>query len=186
MRIVTDLNNVNTYTKGLVTTIGNFDGVHLGHRALIKDLKTIAKQLNTETSVIVFEPQPKEFFSPSTAPVRVTSFAEKALLLESLGVDQVICLRFDQQLANLSAQEFVHQILHRHLNALHVHIGDDFKFGRNRSGDFSFLKSRGLDYGFSVTAAPTCYVDQERVSSTRIRRAMVEQNWILAHRLLGH
>lgn len=77
MRIVTDLNNVNTYTKGLVTTIGNFDGVHLGHRALIKELKTIAKQLNTETSVIVFEPQPKEFFSPSTAPVRVTSFAAK-------------------------------------------------------------------------------------------------------------
>ena len=164
----------------LAVTIGNFDGVHLGHQAMIQTLKDTAKAHGLKTLVMIFEPQPQEFFRGEEAPARITSWREKVEILRSLGVDYVLLARFDHSFRSLNAQAFA-DLLKNRLNAKELVIGDDFRFGCDRAGDVTFLK----DYGFSVAILPTILVDGERVSSTRIRQCLAQGDFIQAARLLG-
>jgi riboflavin kinase/FMN adenylyltransferase len=164
----------------LAVTMGNFDGVHLGHQAMIQTLKDTAKAHHLKTLVMLFEPQPQEFFRGEDAPVRITSWREKVEILKSLNVDYVLLVRFDQAFRSLTAQAFSDLLKHR-LNAQELVIGDDFRFGCDRAGDVTFLK----DYGFPVAILPTILVDGERVSSTRIRQCLAQGDFVQAARLLG-
>ncbi|AXI01708.1 riboflavin biosynthesis protein RibF [Aquirhabdus parva] len=164
----------------LAVTIGNFDGVHLGHQAMIQTLKDTAKELGLKTLVMLFEPQPQEFFRGEEAPARITSWREKVEILKSLDVDYVLLVRFDQSFRSLTAQAFA-DLLKNRLNARELVIGDDFRFGCDRAGDVAFLK----DYGFPVAVLPTILVDGARVSSTRIRELLASGDFVAAARLLG-
>ncbi|GAB3050691.1 bifunctional riboflavin kinase/FAD synthetase [Acinetobacter apis] len=161
-------------------TIGNFDGVHLGHQAMVKQLKHVALEKNLKTLVIVFEPQPLEFFKQYDAPPRISSLREKVEALAALGVDYVVIVKFNAEFRNQSRENFA-SILKNTLNAEHLVLGDDFHFGKNRQGNSKFLKT----YGFVVDNLKTVVLDGERVSSTRIRRVLQQGNLALANQLLG-
>ena len=130
-------------------TIGNFDGVHLGHQALLKQLKMAAQLLGLPTTVLVFEPHPREFFTPQDAPVRLTSMREKLEFFATLDVDRVYVCRFNSSFAQMSAVDFIHA-LHEKLAVKFVLIGDDFRFGNRRSGDFALMEKIGSQQGFNV------------------------------------
>ena len=161
-------------------TIGNFDGVHLGHQAMISQLKQSAQQHNLKTLVMIFEPQPLEFFKGYEAPPRISSLREKVEYLTELGVDYIVIAKFDDHFRNLSAEEFANRLKYQ-LNAQSLVLGDDFHFGKNRQGNSEFLKQ----YGFEVTNLNTVDFDGERVSSTRIRQVLQAGDLALAAKLLG-
>lgn len=185
MQLVRGLHNLRPRHRGCVATIGNFDGVHRGHQAILKRLRERAAELGLPSCVVIFEPQPREFFAPDKAPARLTRLREKLCLLSEQGVDLVLCLAFNRRLRELSAAEFVHATLVEGLGVRHLEVGDDFRFGCDRAGDFNFLLKAGAAEGFSVEAATTIEVDGERVSSTRLRQVMAEGDLQLAQRLLG-
>lgn len=187
MKLLRGLHNPGIGGEGCVATIGNFDGVHLGHQYLIAQLREQAQRLGLPLVVVVFEPQPLEFFRGAGAPARVLSFRDKYEALKACGVDQVFCLRFDAALSQLSPQQFVQQVLLDHLKVKHLVVGDDFRFGGDRSGDFNYLKQVGAEHGFSVENTPTqCDPNgDERVSSTRLRSALLEGDFDTVERLMG-
>ncbi len=168
-----------------VLTIGNFDGLHLGHRAMLERLAAKARELKLPAAVMTFEPHPRELFTPEQAPARLTSMREKMALLESCGVDRTYVCRFDRKLASLTADQFIDDILVRGLAVRHVIIGDDFRFGRGRSGDFAMLERAGAAKGFSCEAMHTVEVDGERVSSSAVRETLAAGDLEHAARLLG-
>lgn len=161
-------------------TIGNFDGVHLGHQAMLRTLQQQAAALNLATMAMIFEPQPQEFFNPDNPPPRITSLREKLMLLRAAGLDAVTVVRFDQSFRALSAQQFVDLLRYR-LNAQALVIGDDFRFGNDRKGDYAFLQQAG----FPLAALETVEIDGVRVSSTRIRQVLAQGDFPMAERLLG-
>ncbi|WP_151981751.1 riboflavin biosynthesis protein RibF [Acinetobacter guerrae] len=161
-------------------TIGNFDGVHLGHQAMITQLQNIAASNDLKTLVMIFEPQPLEYFKGFDAPPRISSLREKVEYLTELGVDYIAIAKFDEQFRGLSAQEFA-DLLKFKLNAQQLILGDDFHFGKNRQGNSEFLRH----YGFKVTNLDTIEYHGERVSSTRIRQVLAEGDLALAAKLLG-
>jgi riboflavin kinase/FMN adenylyltransferase len=172
-------------TTSTVLTIGNFDGVHHGHRALLSRLTAKAREVSLPATVLSFEPHPRELFTPDQAPARLSSLREKLNLLECCGVDRVHVCRFNRQLASLSADEFIEQILVRGLSTRHLLIGDDFRFGKGRVGDFAALERAGAQHGFSVEAMHTVDLHGERVSSSAVRNALAEGDIEHASRLLG-
>ena len=161
-------------------TIGNFDGIHLGHQAMITQLKEIAQAKQLKSLVMIFEPQPLEFFKGYDAPPRITSLREKVELLSELGVDYVAVAKFDDQFRAMSATDFA-DLLKKQLNAQSLVLGDDFHFGKNRSGDSEFLRQ----YGFDVVNLDTISLNAERISSTRIREVLQQGDLQLAAQLLG-
>lgn len=185
MQLVRGLHNLRTQHRGCVATIGNFDGVHRGHQAVLARLFERAAELNLPSCVVIFEPQPREFFAPDSAPVRLSRLRDKVELLAAAGVDRVLCLAFNQRLRELSAADFVRVVLVEGLGVEHLEIGDDFRFGCDRSGDFTFLQQAGLTYGFTVEEAATVEIDGSRVSSTRVRDALQIANFVEAEHLLG-
>lgn len=168
-----------------VLAIGNFDGVHLGHRALLDRLVAIARQLGLPPAVMTFEPHPRELFAPEQAPARLTSLREKLALLEACGIEEVYLLHFSRKLAGLTAAEFIERVLVRGLAVRHLIIGDDFRFGQGRAGDFALLQSAGQTHGFGVEAMHTIEIDGERVSSSAVRDALGAGDLEHAARLLG-
>ena len=144
MQLVRGLHNLLPLTQGCVATIGNFDGVHRGHQAILARLRERSIELGVPSCVVIFEPQPREFFAPDTAPARLTRLREKLELLAAQGVDRVLCLAFNRRLRELSADEFVRQVLVEGLRIKHLEVGDDFRFGAGRSGDFDFLVQAGV------------------------------------------
>jgi riboflavin kinase/FMN adenylyltransferase len=184
--LIRGLYNISPQHQGCVVTIGNFDGVHRGHQALLARVKERAKQLQVPSLVMTFEPQPAEFFAKDKPKVpRLTRFREKFRALARSGVDKVLVLPFNQWVADLSAEQFVEQVLYQGCGAKDIIIGDDFRFGRARQGDFAFLKQISEQYGFGVEEMPTLMDNEERISSTRIRQALGEANHTLAERFLG-
>lgn len=172
--------------KGSVATIGNFDGLHLGHQAIFERLKEKAKNLNLPGVVITFEPLPREYFIKKQdliSPPRLTRFQDKVIFLKNLGIDVLICLHFNEKLAQLSAPQFVENILIKQCAVKHLIIGEDFHFGRNREGDLAFLQSK-QNY-FTVETAPVFCFEKQRISSTWVRQALQENNLVLAEELLG-
>ncbi len=168
-----------------VLTIGNFDGIHRGHQALLRLLTGKARALGLPAAVFTFEPHPREYFSPASAPARLSSMREKLLLLAAAGIDRVHVCRFDARLAALSAEDFIDDILVRGLGTRHLYIGDDFCFGAGRRGNFDMLQAAGQDKGFTVESMATLDVEGERVSSSAVRAALAEGDMAHATRLLG-
>jgi riboflavin kinase / FMN adenylyltransferase len=166
-------------------TIGNFDGVHLGHQAMLAELKRAAGSLGLPACVLTFEPHPREFFAPDRAPTRLTSLREKLELLAGHGVERVHVCRFNYAFAQTSPDEFVGRIIARGLGARWVLVGDDFRFGARRAGDFVLLKQSAPRNGFEVAALASVALEGERVSSTAVRQALAGGDLERAQRLLG-
>ena len=171
---------------GCVATIGNFDGVHLGHKTIIDQVKQKASQLGVPAVVMIFEPQPREFFQGAEAPPRLMPFRQKFEALLAEGVDMVLCIRFDGTFRSYSGMGFIEDVLISGLGVRHLVVGDDFRFGCDRAGDFKLLQSVGQERGFTVENTRTVTVDDERVSSTRVRNALNVNGLEEAERLLGH
>lgn len=168
-----------------VLTIGNFDGMHLGHHAMIAQVRAKADALGLPAAVLTFEPHPRELFSPAESPARLTSLREKLSLLEASGVDEVYLLRFTRQSAATSAEEFVTRVLVQGLGVKHLIIGDDFRFGKGRAGNFALLQAMGQQLGFGVSALDTVDMQGTRVSSSAVRDALAANDLALAGKLLG-
>ena len=166
-----------------VLTIGNFDGVHLGHQAMLTQVRDIAHAQNLGSAVMIFEPQPREFFAPETAPARLTNLAEKQALLAEFGVETLIVAGFDTEFRSLSAQAFA-DILAMRLNVKALVLGDDFRFGHDRTGDSQFLRNYGLDVTNLHTVTDTSD-KAARISSTRIRDLLLAGDIEAASALLG-
>lgn len=172
MELIRGLHNLQIRHHGCVATIGNFDGVHLGHQAVLQQTCAKAKQLQLPTTVITFEPQPQEFFRPLQAPPRLTRLREKLLALRPHAVDRILCLNFNRHLANLSAEQFIQSILVDGLGVRYLVVGDDFRFGKDRRGDFNMLVEVGRQQDFEVVNTHSFTLGNERVSSTLIREAL--------------
>lgn len=185
MQLVRGLHNVQPAPAGCVATIGNFDGVHLGHRQILQRLRDRGEQLGLPACVIIFEPQPLEFFCPEQAPVRLTRLRDKLELFSAAGVDRVLCIAFNRHFQHMSAQAFVEQVLVRALSVKHLQVGDDFRFGCGRSGDYAYLQQAGQDHGFTVEPTCTVTLDGQRISSTLIRQKLLAGDFSAAERLLG-
>lgn len=185
MELIRGLHNLRPAHHGCVATIGNFDGVHLGHQAVIGQLAEKADALCLPAVVITFEPQPREYFAPDTSPPRLTRLREKLEALRRYAVRRVLSLTFNRTLATMPADEFIRRILVDGLGVKYLVVGDDFRFGRDRAGTFENLQAAGERYGFKVAHMHTFSVDGERVSSTRIRHALERGDMEAAARLLG-
>lgn len=171
--------------RGCVLTIGNFDGVHLGHQAVLGQLAESAQRLGLPTTVMLFEPQPSEYFASEAAPPRLTRLREKLIALGRYSVDRVLAVRFNQAFVELTAQQFIEQLLVEQLGVRYLVVGDDFRFGYGREGDFALLAAAGVRYGFQVVRMQTFAIDDRRVSSTRVRGALMAGDLALAESLLG-
>ncbi len=185
MEFIRGLHNLRPRHRGCVATIGNFDGVHLGHQAVIGQLSDRARQWRLPTLVMLFEPQPQEFFCRQTAPARLMRLREKLQTLAHYPVDRVLCVRFDEKFAALPPEDFIERILVDGLGVRYLVIGDDFRFGACRRGDFSTLACAGERHGFEVAPMNTVTIDGARVSSTRIRERLAAGDLAGAERLLG-
>ncbi len=169
----------------MAATIGNFDGVHLGHQALVQALKDKAKKLHLPTAVILFEPQPAEFILKESAPPRLYSFREKIRHLDALGVGYAICLSFDEQLAMTTADDFANHILFQQLHIRYLLTGEDFHFGYQRQGNYITLCENAKAFDADIECFDNFLFDQHRVSSTRIRQALQQGDFATAEQLLG-
>jgi riboflavin kinase/FMN adenylyltransferase len=185
MQLIRGLHNLRTAHRGCVLTIGNFDGVHRGHQAILKHLLRCARARHLPAAVLSFEPLPREYFSGERAPARLTNLREKCAALDCYGAERFVCLRFDERMRNLATAEFIDEILVSRLGVQHVLVGHDFRFARDRSGTIEDLRQAGAHHGFTVEElAPFC-VDGVRVSSTRVRAALETGEMNEAAALLG-
>lgn len=175
---------------GCALTIGNFDGVHRGHQAMLALLSSEARHRGLRSCVMTFEPHPRDWFArqagkPELAPLRIATLRDKLQELERCGVDEVVLLRFDRQLASLSPEAFIQQVLLHQLRARYVLVGDDFRFGARRAGDYALLDAAGSTLGFDVARMMSYEVHGLRVSSSAVRDALGAGDMLGASRLLG-
>lgn len=185
MELIRGLHNLRPRHRNSVVTIGNFDGVHRGHQVILSQLQAAGQVLGVPDTVMIFEPQPQEFFQGTQAPARLMHWRDKIDALAGCGVARVLCVRFDEKFRALTARAFVQKLLVDGLGCRHLVIGDDFRFGCDRSGDFSVLQAAGNEFGFAVSSTSTIMVEDDRVSSTRVRAAVRAGDFRLARILLG-
>ena len=186
MEIVSGMHNINARHHGCVLTIGNFDGVHRGHKMVVDELCEKGRAMGVPSALITFEPQPREFFRGSEVPPRLTRLREKVFLLSRTGLDRLILLPFNERTARTPAPWIARELCHGMLGCRHVIAGDDFRFGKDRLGDYALLESMGADLGYTVSQMPTMQDDGERISSTRVRRNLALGDFDTVERLLGH
>jgi riboflavin kinase / FMN adenylyltransferase len=167
-------------------TIGNFDGVHLGHRALLERVNARARELEIGSCVLTFEPHPREFFAREAAPPRLSRLRDKLELIAQAGVARVHVARFDTRLASLPGERFIDEVLVRGLGARWLVVGRDFRFGKGRGGDFGLLEAAGRRHGFGAEALDDVLLEEDRVSSSAVRAALHSGDLRRAERLLGH
>ena len=185
MELIRGLHNIRERHKGCVLTIGKFDGVHLGHQAVLKNLVEKAREMQLPATVMVFEPQPEEVFNPTGAPARLSRLRDKYQQLKQSGVDRLVCIRFDRRFSQMSAREFVEELLVGKLGIRFLVVGDDFRFGKGRTGDFAMLKREGELCGFDVVSTRSFRLQDCRISSTAIREALAESDFERAQAMLG-
>ncbi|RLM28186.1 riboflavin biosynthesis protein RibF [Brenneria alni] len=186
MQLIRGIHNLRAHHYGCVLTIGNFDGVHRGHQMLLERLKQEGRSRGLPVMVMIFEPQPQELFSVKKAPARLTRLRDKVNYLRKAGVDYLLCVKFDAHFAANHARTFVSTLLVEKLGVRFLVVGDDFRFGAGREGDFLLLQKAGLDAGFEVISTASFCNDGKRVSSTAIRDALNNDDLMLAENLLGH
>jgi riboflavin kinase/FMN adenylyltransferase len=187
MIVFEDTNRFSQLQQGCVATIGKFDGVHLGHQLILDQLKQKAEQFNLPSLVILLEPHPDEFYAgrEGDCPTRLTSLREKLELLESFGIDFVFQLNFDQAMSELSAENYIQEILVDGLGVAGFIAGHDFRFGCKRRGDFALLQSKGAEHGFEVIETAAYERNGQRISSTLIREQLIRADFDLVEQLLG-
>jgi len=185
MRLIRGLSQLEPFNSGCVLTIGNFDGVHLGHRTVIKKLSERGKLLGLPVVIMTFEPQPLEYFLGDNSPSRLMRLREKVIEFAKLPVDNLLIVRFSRYFANCDAEQFIDDILINKLNVKHLVVGDDFHFGKSRRGNFAMLKDKGRHHGFSVEDTGSYLVEGLRISSTLIRDALGVGDLAQAEKLLG-
>lgn len=185
MELLRGLHNIANRQDGCVLTIGKFDGVHKGHQVVLKRLREKARELALPCAVMIFEPQPEEVFTPQNAPARLSTFRDKFELMSRQGIDQLICIRFNPQFASHSPEAFIHDLLVERLGVKFLVVGDDFKFGRKRAGDFDMLKKAGERESFDVVNTASFRLDNCRISSTEIRNALFKGDFERAEHMLG-
>ena len=185
MELVRGLHNISRRHRGCVLTVGNYDGVHLGHQQMIGVLKARAAQLRLAATVLVFEPSSKEFIDPEGAPPRLTRWREKFLALAAQGVERLVTLRFDECMRAMTPQCFVDELIVERLGTRHLVVGDDFRYGSNAGGTIDSLRAAGLAHGFGVEQLAPFVIDGVRVSSTAVRERLEIADYPGAARLLG-
>ncbi|WP_372878504.1 bifunctional riboflavin kinase/FAD synthetase [Spongiibacter marinus] len=185
MELIRGFHNFRPRHRGCVATIGAFDGVHRGHQAVLRQLIDKSREYGLPSTVVLFEPLPREFLAPDAAPPRLMSFREKFEAIRDMGIDRVVRIRFNNALRNMSADEFITSLFVKNLGAKYIVVGDDLRFGRDRSGDFDLLRKYGARDGFDVMDTATLLHEGERVSSTRIREVLGQGDFALAEHLLG-
>ncbi len=185
MRIIRGVHNIREDERGPVCSIGTFDGVHIGHQAILGEANRLADKYRTSQLLVTFEPHPSEFFAKGSTPARLTRFREKVTVLKSLGIQRILCLPFNAQTSSLTHNSFVDNILVDGLSIRHIVLGDDFRFGKGALGDSHSLREAGKNHGFGVSQIPTFSLEGERVSSTRIRKALGDGDFDLAAKMLG-
>lgn len=183
MKIISSLNKSISSTAKAIA-IGSFDGVHLGHQSIINELIKTSETNSLEPFILFFEPLPKEFFMKEKAPLRVYDFRNKVINIKKTGIENIICQQFNQKIANIDAEHFVN-FLTKELNVKHIIVGDDFKFGKARKGDYELLKKLSTKNNFSVDKVSTLNLDNHRVSSTDIRKAFTNYDLKNVTELLG-
>ena len=185
MEFIYGLSNLRKKRKDCAATIGNFDGVHLGHQTILKQLRDASKNNDLISTVLLFEPQPMEYFRIDEAPSRLASLREKVHQFTRFNIERVVCLKFDDKLANLSASEFVDDILLDGLSAKKIIVGDDFHFAKNREGNYQYLSELSKERGFETFRTNTYEEDGVRISSTLIRNLLAKGDIEAANRYLG-
>lgn len=185
MQVIRGLHNLRPRHRGCVATIGNFDGVHLGHQSVLRHLLQKGREMHLPATVVTFEPQPREFFQPEAAPARLTRLREKLQAMQEVGIERVVVLEFNKRLAAMSARHFVVELLVTGLGIRFLSVGDDFRFGQGRQGDFELLNQMGVRHGYAVENMNTYMLDADRVSSTRIRQLLTQGELEAAAQCLG-
>ncbi|GAA0858009.1 bifunctional riboflavin kinase/FAD synthetase [Aliiglaciecola litoralis] len=185
MELIRGLHNLREKHKGCVLTIGKFDGVHLGHQAVLSNLIEQSKKLGLPSTVMVFEPQPEEVFTPQHAPARLSRLRDKYEQLKKLGVDRLLCIKFDRQFANYDAHKFIVELLVEKLGTKFLVVGDDFRFGKARKGDFAMLQHYANEYAYQVVSTHSFRHHDCRISSTEIRTALAKGDFDEAQQMLG-
>lgn len=185
MELVRGLHNLRAQHRGCAVTIGNFDGVHLGHRATLERLHEHARVMGLPATVLTFEPTPREFLSPASAPARLTRLREKLVLLERERLERCVVLRFDAHLQRVRAAEFIERLLVGLLGARRIVVGHDFRFGYRGEADIEVLKAAAPRHGFEVDVIEPLMLDGVRVSSTAVREALAQGDLGRAARFLG-
>ena len=185
MELVRGLHNISRKPEGCVLTVGNYDGVHLGHQKMIGVLKTRARELRSTATVLVFEPSSKEFIDPEGAPPRLTRWREKFLALAAQGVDRLVTLRFDEYVRAMTPECFVDELIVAALGTRHIVVGNDFRYGCNAGGTIDSLRAAGEARGFGVEQIAPFVFDGVRVSSTAVRERLGQSDFAGARRLLG-
>jgi len=185
MELIRGLQNLRSKHRGCAVTVGAFDGVHRGHQTVLARLKARAQTLSLPATVIVFEPLPREYFQPLEAPARITNLRERLEALATTGIDRVLVLPFNKKMRSMSADAFIKTVFVEGLGARYIELGDDFRFGNSREGDFEYARQWGEKYGYEVQRTATQTLDGKRVSSTWIREALLAGDFALAEHLLG-
>ena len=185
MHLFRGFKNCKADARGVAVAIGNFDGVHLGHQALVRTARERAAASGARLTVLTFEPHPREYLDPAAAPPRLMRLAEKCAALADLGVERLVVLRFDARLQHLTPGHFIEEVLCRGLGARHVVVGEGFRFGCRRAGTIETLTAAGAVAGFEVAVVPSVTAEGVRVSSTRVREALAAGDLAGAARLLG-
>lgn len=185
MRVIRGIHNVSHSDQGGICTVGTFDGIHLGHQRVISTLVDRASELGTHPLVILFEPQPNEYFLKTDAPSRLTSFREKLVLLADLGVHHVLRIRFDEATRSMAAAAFIRTVLVDALAIKHLVVGRDFRFGRQAKGNIGMLESVALECEFTVEQVADLEIKDTKVSSTRLRKAFENSDFSLVKSYLG-
>lgn len=185
MELVRGLHNLRPRHHGCVLTVGSYDGFHRGHQAVLAKLREVAAAFDLPSTLLTFEPMPREFFDPGNAPARLADFREKVEDAAGLGLERLVCARFDRRFAAMPPEAFVRELLVDGLGVRYLLVGEDFRFGRERAGDVSLLRRLGDVLGFETASLPAVLEGGERISSTRVRRALAAGEPERAARLLG-
>ena len=185
MELIRGIHNIKSHHKGCVLTIGNFDGVHLGHQEVLNQVSARAKELDLPSTVMTFEPQPLELFAKDKAPARLTRLRDKFVQLSKLDIERLLCVNFNHQFANQSPQSFIRDLLVERLGVKFLVVGDDFCFGKQRKGNFAMLEKAGRELGFEVVSTQSFCLQTLRVSSTAIREALAQNKLDDAAKMLG-
>jgi len=185
MELIRGIHNIRACHHGCILTIGNFDGVHRGHKMLLQKLKYNSQRLGLPVMVMIFEPQPLELLTREEAPARLTSLRDKIKYLAQIGIDYLLCVKFDSFFATISARIFITELLVKKLGIKFLIVGDDFHFGANRQGDVKLLQQAGKKFSFNVAKIKSFYDYGLRISSTIIRQALQNADLALATDLLG-
>ncbi|NRB68476.1 MAG: bifunctional riboflavin kinase/FAD synthetase [Vibrio sp.] len=185
MELIRGIHNIKAHHSGCVLTIGNFDGVHLGHQAVLRQVSEQAAKLGLPATVMTFEPQPLELFAKEKAPARLTRLRDKFVQLRKLNIERLLCVNFNKRFANQTPDEFTSDLLVKRLGVKFLVVGDDFCFGKGRKGNFQMLKEAGKKHGFEVVSTQSFCLEQLRVSSTAIREALASDEVNSAAEMLG-